>query len=105
VAVLRSLVLLVVLYLVLVSTPWEVFGAGDSMIKVQHLRGLVKATGIAMGFIALETAIGWFLALRKPKGAGGGAAGGAAKSSVTAAAEARTASAPGEKGSGETPGV
>jgi hypothetical protein len=68
-AVLRSLVLLVILYFVLVSTPWEVFGSGDTMMKVQHLRGLVKATGIAVAFIAIETGISWIIALRKPKGA------------------------------------
>jgi len=67
IAVLRSVILLVVLYLAVVKTPFEVFGRGDSMIKVEGLRGLVQATWLAIGWIAVETAIAWFQALRKPK--------------------------------------
>jgi hypothetical protein len=67
VVVLRSLVLLVILVLALVSTPFEVFGRGDSMVAVKGIRRLVQATWLAIGWIALETAVGWFLALRKPR--------------------------------------
>ncbi len=67
VVVLRSLVLLVILVLALVSTPFEVFGRGDSMVAVQGIRRLVQATWIAIGWIALETVVGWFVALRKPR--------------------------------------
>jgi len=67
IAVLRSLVLLVILYLALVQTPFEVFGRPDSMIKVEGVRKLVQATWLAIGWIAIETAIAWFQALRKPK--------------------------------------
>jgi len=67
IAVLRSLILLVLLYLAVVKTPFEVFGRGDSMIKVEGLRGLVQATWLAIGWIAIETAVAWYKALRKPK--------------------------------------
>jgi hypothetical protein len=64
---LRSGILLVILFLALVSTPFEVFGSGDSMVAVRGIRRLVQATWIAIGWIAIETAWGWFMALRKPK--------------------------------------
>jgi hypothetical protein len=67
IAVVRSLILLVILYLALVRTPFEVFGSGDSMIKVAGVRKLVQATWLAIGWIGIETAIAWFQALRKPK--------------------------------------
>jgi hypothetical protein len=67
VAILRSLVLLVVLALALVSTPFEVFGSGDSMVAVRGIRKLVQATWIAIGWISIETAIAWFQALRRPR--------------------------------------
>ena len=75
VAVLRSLVLLVVLVLALVSTPFEVFGSGDSMVAVRGIRKLVQATWIAIGWISIETVIAWVQALRRPrpsKSSGGG---------------------------------
>ncbi|MBI5479020.1 MAG: hypothetical protein HY906_09200 [Deltaproteobacteria bacterium] len=75
IAVLRSLILLVILYLAVVKTPFEVFGSGDSMIKVEGVRKLVQATWLAIGWIAIETAIAWFQALRKPKPAGAPKAG------------------------------
>jgi hypothetical protein len=67
VAILRSVVLLVVLGLALVSTPFEVFGSGDSMVAVRGIRKLVQATWIAIAWISIETAISWFQALRRPK--------------------------------------
>ena len=67
VAILRSIVLGVVLVLALVSTPFEVFGSGDSMVAVRGLRKLVQATWIAIAWISIETGIAWFQALRKPK--------------------------------------
>ena len=67
IAVVRSLILLVILYLAVIQTPFEVFGRGDSMIKVEGVRKLVQATWLAIGWIAIETAVAWFQALRKPK--------------------------------------
>ena len=37
------------------------------MIKVEGVRKLVQATWLAIGWIAIETAVAWFQALRKPK--------------------------------------
>jgi hypothetical protein len=68
-AVLRTVVLVLVLVMALISTPFEVFGSADSMVAVKGIRALVRATWIAIAWIALETGIGWLLALRKPKGA------------------------------------
>ena len=70
VAVVRSLLLLVIIILAIASTPFEVFGSGDSMVPVRRIWKLVSATWIAIGWITIETAIGWFMALRRPKGPG-----------------------------------
>jgi hypothetical protein len=70
-AVVRTLVLLLILVMALISTPFEVFGSGDTMVAVKGIRALVRATWIAIGWITLETGIGWLLALRKAKVAKG----------------------------------
>jgi hypothetical protein len=66
-AVLRSLVLMVIVVLVLWNTPGDVFGSPDSMVQVRRIQSLWKTAWVAVGWIAVETAIAWFLALRKPK--------------------------------------
>jgi hypothetical protein len=66
-AVVRSLALIAVVILILWNTPGDVFGSPDSMVQARRLQGLWKAAWVAVGFIAVETAIAWFVALRKPK--------------------------------------
>ncbi len=66
-AVLRSLVLLFILVMTLWGLPFEVFGSGESMVKVERIRKLVMVVGIGILWIGIGTAIAWFQALRKPK--------------------------------------
>jgi len=68
-AVVRTLILVLVLVMALISTPFEVFGSADTMVAVRGIRALVRATWIAIGWIAIETLVSWVLALRKAKGA------------------------------------
>jgi hypothetical protein len=74
IAILRSLVLLVVLYFVLLSTPWGVFGSDNTMVAVRDIRKLVQGAWIATGWIALEVVVSWFTALRKRKSKTAGSA-------------------------------
>jgi hypothetical protein len=94
VAVIRTLVLLVVLVMALISTPFEVFGSSDSMVAVKGIRALVRATWLAIFWIALETGIGWLLALRKPKAPKSPAAAAAAKEPAAKSPAAAAPAAP-----------
>jgi hypothetical protein len=66
-AVLRSLVLVTLVVLILWNTPGDVFGSPDSMVQVRRIQSLFKAAWVAVGWIAIETAVAWFVALRRSK--------------------------------------
>jgi len=67
IAVLRSLALIAIVFLILWNTPGDVFGSPDSMVQVRRITSLWKTAWVAVGWLAIECAVAWFQALRKPK--------------------------------------
>jgi hypothetical protein len=58
-AIVRTVFLLFIVVYALVGTPVEILGRPETMVAVRAVRALVQITWIAIGWIALETAIGW----------------------------------------------
>jgi len=70
-AVLRTAIFLGFTILAIWNTPGDVWGSPDTMVQIRRVQGLWKVVWVAAGWMALEAAVTWLVALRRPKGGEG----------------------------------